>query len=221
MKMIRFSVAALATLAVATTSAFAQDPAAGGAGAGRRQGGGAGAGRQGGGQGGGFGGFGGGQGFGRGGMFGGQQDVTLASAPAGALATALKLTPEVKTQVSEIQQALREQAQQQMQEMFQGLQGGGGDQAARQEMMQQIGEKRKTADTKASKAIEALLSDEQKTMWPDVKKKWDIFQKAGLQIDLGEALMLTPEQLKALETYAKNRPAPGAGGPGGRRGGGA
>lgn len=206
MKMIRFSVAALATLAVATTSAFAQGGAPG-----ARQGGGQGAGRQGGG-------FGGGRQGGFGGMFGGQQDVTLASAPAGALATALKFTPEQKTQVSEIQQALREQSQQQMQEMRQGFQGGGGDPAAMQEMMQQMQDKRKAADGKATKAIEALLTDDQKTMWPDVKKKWEAFQKAGLSIDLGEALNLTPEQMKALAEYAKNRPAPG---PGGRRGGGA
>ena len=204
MKMIRFGVAALATLAIATTSVYAQG---GGQGGGRRQGGGGG---QGGGRQGGF-----------GGMFGGAQDVTLASAPAGALATALKLSPEVKTQISEIQQALREQAMQQMQEMRQNGGGFGGDPAAMQEMFQQMQEKRKTADTKASKAIEALLSDEQKTAWPDVKKKWETFQKAGLQIDLGEALNLTPEQLKALVEFAKNRPAPGPGGfGGGRRGGG-
>ena len=204
MKMIRFGVAALATLALASTTAFAQQgapgtPGAAAGGAGRRQGGGQG--RQG----------------GFGGMFGGQQDVSLASAPSKALAAALKLTPEQTTQISEIQQALRDQSQQQMQELLQGGGGAGADPAARQEMMTQLQEKRKSADAKATKAIEALLTDEQKTAWPDVKKKWDVFQKAGLNIDLGEALNLTPEQMKALAEYAKNRPAQG--GPGGRRGG--
>ena len=210
MKTIRYSVAAFAALALVGASAFAQGGGqaggAGGAAGGGRQGGGAGGGRQGGGRQGGF-----------GGMFGGPQEVSLATASASALATALKLTPEQKTQIGEIQQALKDQSQQQMQEMRQSFQPGG-DPAAMQEVMTQIQEKRKSANGKASKAIEALLTDDQKTSWPAVKTKWEAFQKAGLSIDLGEALMLTPEQMKAMAEYAKTRPAGGQGGFG--RGGG-
>jgi hypothetical protein len=200
----RFAAPLVALAVVAATSAFAQDPGAGGApGGGRGQGGGRG------GQGGGRGGF--------GGMMGMQQDVSLATAPVSALARALKLEDAQKTQIGEIQQALREQQQTQMREMFQGFQGGGGgfDPQAMQEMRQQMQDKAKAANSKASKAIEALLTDDQKTAWPGVKKTWDLFQKAGLNIELGEALALTPEQMKALADYAKNRPQ---GGPGGRGG---
>jgi Spy/CpxP family protein refolding chaperone len=206
----RFAAPLVALAVVTTTAAFAQDPGAGGAPGGGR------------GQGGGRGGFGGGQGRGGfgGGMFGMQQDVSLASAPINALAKALKLEDAQKTQIGEIQQALREQQQTQMREAFQSMQGGGGgfDPQAMQEMRQQMQDKAKAAGSKASKAIEALLTDDQKTAWPGVKKTWDVFQKAGLNIELGEALNLTPEQMKALADYAKSRPAPGPGGPGGGRG---
>ncbi len=210
----RFAAPLVALAAVAATSAFAQDPGAPPAAGGGRGQGGAGGGRgQGGGQG--RGGFG-------GGMFGMQQDVSLATAPVNALAKALKLEDAQKTQIGEIQQALREQQQTQMREAFQGLQGGGGgggfDPQAMQEMRTQMQDKAKAANSKASKAIEALLTDDQKTAWPAVKKTWDIFQKAGLNIELGEALNLTEEQMKALAAYAKNRPQGGPGGPGGGRG---
>jgi hypothetical protein len=201
----RFAAPLLALSALMATAAFAQDPGAGAPGRPGRGQGGAGGGR---------GGFGGGQGGGRfGGMMGMGQEVSLASAPVSALATALKLNDGQKTQIGEIQQALREQMGQQMREMFQGGGGGfGGDPAARQEMMQQIQDKSKAANKKASAAIEMLLTDEQKAAWPDVKKKWDVFQKAGLNIELGEALNLTSEQMKALADYAKNRPQGGPGG---------
>jgi hypothetical protein len=211
----RFALPLVALAAVVATPVFAQDPGAGGGRPGGRGQGGFGGGRQGGFGGGRQGGFGGGRqgGFG-GGMFGmGQQEVSLASAPVNALARALGLNDGQKTQIGEIQQALRDQVRQQMQEMFQGGGGfGGGDPQARQEMMQQMQEKGKAANTKASKAIEALLTDEQKAAWPDIKKKWDLFNKAGLNIELGEALALTPEQMKALSEYARNRPQGGPGG---------
>jgi Spy/CpxP family protein refolding chaperone len=205
----RFAAPLVALAVVAATSAFAQDPGAPPAAGGGRGQGGAGGGRGGQGRG----------GFG-GGMFGMQQDVSLATAPVNALAKALKLEDAQKTQIGEIQQALREQQQTQMREMFQSAQGGGGgfDPQAMQEMRTQMQDKAKAANSKASKAIEALLTDDQKAAWPAVKKTWDLFQKAGLNIELGEALALTPEQMKALETYAKSRPAPGPGGPGGGRG---
>jgi hypothetical protein len=195
-------VVALAALTVLSASAFAQ-------------GGGAGGGRQGGG---GFGGFGGGQ-FGRPGANG---ELTTVQIPLATLTTVAKLTPEQASKVKAMQDKLDEQrkAMRPQGGFGGGGNGGGFDREAMQQMMEEMRAKQeqlKNDETKASKAIDAMLSADQSTALKAALPGLKAASSFGL-LEVYSELNLTEAQVAVLTKAAKERQARMQGG--GRRGGG-
>ena len=193
-------VVALAALTVLSASAFAQG---GGAGGGR--------------QGGGFGGFGGGQ-FGRPGANG---ELTTVQIPLATLTTVAKLTPEQTSKVKAMQDKLDEQrkAMRPQGGFGGGGNGGGFDREAMQQMMEEMRAKQeqlKNDETKASKAIDAMLSADQSAALKAALPGLKAASSFGL-LEVYSELNLTEAQVAVLTKAAKERQARMQGG--GRRGG--
>lgn len=194
-------VVALAALTVLSASAFAQG---GGAGGGR--------------QGGGFGGFGGGQ-FGRPGANG---ELTTVQIPLATLTTVAKLTPEQTSKVKAMQDKLDEQrkAMRPQGGFGGGGNGGGFDREAMQQMMEEMRAKQeqlRNDETKASKAIDAMLSADQSASLKAALPGLKAAASFGL-LEVYSELNLTDAQVAVLTKAAKERQARMQGG--GRRGGG-
>jgi Asp-tRNA(Asn)/Glu-tRNA(Gln) amidotransferase A subunit family amidase len=129
------------------------------------------------------------------GMMRGNQPLTLASAPAEALGTELKLTEEVQKKIAAIQKKLQEKSMAAMQE----LRDSGGFSP---EAMQELQKKNEESAKKAETEIMALLSDDQKKALPEVLKALQLLRTVGIPVQLNSDLKLTADQKKALTEVA-------------------
>ncbi|WP_309708356.1 Spy/CpxP family protein refolding chaperone [Armatimonas sp.] len=192
--------AVLAALTMMSVPAFAQ----------------AGGGRPGGGGGGGFG----------GGQFGrpGGGDLTVVQIPVAVLTPALKLTADQSSKIKGMQDKLDAARKAARPAGFGGGAGGAGgggfDREAMQAMMEEMRAKQeqiRNEETKASKAIDAMLTPDQSAALKAAMPGWKVMQQFGL-LQYAADLNLTPAQMAVLEKAAKERAAQMQGG--GRRGGG-
>ncbi|MBB6049538.1 hypothetical protein [Armatimonas rosea] len=129
------------------------------------------------------------------GMMRGNQPLTLATVPAEALGTELKLSPEVQKQIAAIQKKVQDKMQAAMQELRDS--GGAGPEA-----FQELQKKNQENSKKAETEILALLTDDQKKALPEVLKALQLLRTVGIPVQLSSALMLTDVQKKSLAEVA-------------------
>jgi hypothetical protein len=132
----------------------------------------------------------------------GPRPFTLLNAPSRELAAALKLSDEQRGKIQSIiedfhadAQALRPQPP---------IPGTEPQQVAPSQQR----EKMKALEEKAQKSVEAVLTEDQKKMVPDLLRSWNLMREMGLPLATAAQLKLTAEQMTVLETAVKNRPRP-------------
>jgi hypothetical protein len=131
----------------------------------------------------------------------GPRQATLASVPVSVLDANLKLTDEQKTNIQKIQDRYAEERKALMPQF-----SPGGPPPDRQTMIENF-QKMRASDDKASKEIEAQLTDSQKKQLPDLLKDVSLYRSVNLPPELISELKLTPDQKKQLETIARDSQA--------------
>ncbi len=144
---------------------------------------------------------------------GGMRQASAVQTPASALASGLQLTDTQKTQIQNIQDKLKQQR-----DALMPRPGQDGDQRPDPETMRANFDKLRTAEQKANKDIEALLTATQKAALPALLKKLDGMRQVGIPLEVLGDLKLTAAQNTQLDAIAKKAadamPKPGQGRPG-------
>ena len=157
---------------------------------------------------GGFGGRGGG-----GGPMGGMRQLSPVQTPASALASGLKLTDDQQAQIQSIQDKLKAQR-----DSLMPRPGQDGGERPDPETMRAAFDKLRTAEQKANKDIEALLTATQKAALPALLRQLDGMRQLGIPLEVLGDLKLTAAQKTQLNAIAKKAadslPKPGQGRPG-------